>query len=47
MFTLFFLGCVLTTVVLIGSSITTVLRDQRASKEISREGEDFLARWRS
>jgi hypothetical protein len=44
MFTFIFLVCILITALLIGSTITTVLRDQRASREISRRGEDFLAR---
>ena len=46
MFTFVFLICVINTVVLVGSIVATVLSDQRASREISREGADFLARWR-
>jgi hypothetical protein len=46
MLTFVFLIFVLNTIVLVGAIILAVLRDDRASKEISRKGNDFLARWR-
>jgi hypothetical protein len=44
-FTFVFMVCVVNTVVTIGAAIRMVVRDDRASKEISRAGNDFLARW--
>lgn len=46
MFTFIFLVCVINTVVLIGMIIATVLSDHRVSREIGREGAEFLARRR-
>ena len=46
MFTLFFTACVLWAIVMAGAVIRMVVRDDRISKEISQEGNDFLARWR-
>jgi hypothetical protein len=45
MFTFILMACVLDTIVLIGATIRAVQRHDRASKEINREGADFLARW--
>jgi len=47
MFTLVFSICVLSTVLMIAGVVRSVWRDGRASREISRAGEDFLTRWRA
>ena len=45
MFTFVFALCVLNTIVTIIAAIRIVVRDDRNSKEISRAGNDYLARW--
>lgn len=47
MFTLVFSVCVFSTILMIIGVIRSVRRDGRASREISRSGEDFLTRWRA
>jgi hypothetical protein len=47
MFTFIFAAAIIHTVVMAGAVIRMVVRDDRISKEISREGNDFLARWRA
>lgn len=46
MFTVIFMACVLYTIAVTGAVIRMVLRDERNTREISRAGDDFLARWR-